>query len=153
MIAVIRTRGSIGVPQNVLETMNRLHLRACNQMVLLEDNESIRGMLFHANPYIAYGKIDTSTLTLALEKRGRIAGNKKLGAEFLKAQKLKSVEEIAKQVLEKKKKLKEFEVKPVFRLHPPKKGFERGGIKTAFQAGGVWGDRKEKINELIRKMV
>jgi large subunit ribosomal protein L30 len=41
----------------------------------------------------------------------------------------------------------------VFRLNPPKGGFERKGVKKSFKIGGALGNRKEKINELIKKMV
>lgn len=40
-----------------------------------------------------------------------------------------------------------------FRLNPPKGGFERKGTKVAFKVGGVLGDRKEKINDLIKRML
>jgi large subunit ribosomal protein L30 len=33
------------------------------------------------------------------------------------------------------------------------KGFERGGIKKPFSMGGSLGYRKNKINELIRRMI
>ncbi len=51
-----------------------------------------------------------------------------------------------KPIIEKKNKL-------VFNLHPPRGGFERKGIKTPFKLGGVLGDRGEKINDLIKKML
>lgn len=37
-------------------------------------------------------------------------------------------------------------------LHPPRGGFERGGIKKNFSIGGALGYRGEKISELIEKM-
>ncbi|MCF7871829.1 uL30 family ribosomal protein [Candidatus Woesearchaeota archaeon] len=43
--------------------------------------------------------------------------------------------------------------KKYYALHPPRGGFERKGIKTPFTKGGVLGYRKEKINELIKKML
>jgi len=43
--------------------------------------------------------------------------------------------------------------KEVFFLAPPKGGFERKGIKKSFVVGGALGDRKEAINELLRKMM
>ena len=43
--------------------------------------------------------------------------------------------------------------KKFFRLNPPKKGFGRKGIKVPFGIGGALGDRKEKINDLINRMV
>ena len=42
---------------------------------------------------------------------------------------------------------------PVFALHPPRKGFGRKGVKMPFSKGGTYGDRKEKINELIKRML
>ncbi len=41
----------------------------------------------------------------------------------------------------------------VYRLSPPKGGFERKGIKTAFAVGGVLGYRGDAINALIQKML
>ena len=43
------------------------------------------------------------------------------------------------------------DVKPVFRLHPPRKGF--GGVKRAFRQGGALGDRGTAINELLLRML
>ena len=40
-----------------------------------------------------------------------------------------------------------------FRLNPPLKGYGRKGIKVSFTRGGGLGDRKEKINDLIRRML
>jgi large subunit ribosomal protein L30 len=43
------------------------------------------------------------------------------------------------------------DIKPVFRLHPPKKGF-KGTIKRSYKSGGVTGYRGEDINNLIKRM-
>ena len=43
--------------------------------------------------------------------------------------------------------------KPFARLSNPRKGFGRKGIKKSFTIGGVVGDRKEKINDLIKRML
>jgi large subunit ribosomal protein L30 len=40
-----------------------------------------------------------------------------------------------------------------YSLAPPRKGFERKGIKQPFTVGGALGYRGEKINELIKRMV
>lgn len=45
------------------------------------------------------------------------------------------------------------EGKKQIRLAPPRKGFERKGIKVPFVSGGALGDRKEKINELVKRMI
>ena len=43
--------------------------------------------------------------------------------------------------------------KKIYKLHPPKGGFERKGIKVSFSVGGALGYRKDNINKLIKKMV
>ena len=41
----------------------------------------------------------------------------------------------------------------VFRLNPPRKGYGRKGVKMPFTKGGALGDRAEKINDLLLRMV
>jgi large subunit ribosomal protein L30 len=53
-------------------------------------------------------------------------------------------------LLKEKKQEKE---KKFFRLHPPRKGFERKGIKLPFKVGGALGYRGNKINDLIKRML
>lgn len=63
-------------------------------------------------------------------------------------------EETHKMLIEKRgEKDLEGNVKKMFRLHPPRGGFERKGIKKSFVVGGVLGNRKEKMNDLIQKMI
>jgi len=42
-------------------------------------------------------------------------------------------------------------VKPIFRLNPPKKGYE--GIKRSFVNKGALGYRGKEINKLIERMI
>jgi large subunit ribosomal protein L30 len=44
-------------------------------------------------------------------------------------------------------------LKKYFRMHPPRGGFEKKGIKIPYSMGGALGNRKEKMNELIMKML
>ncbi|MDO8642310.1 MAG: uL30 family ribosomal protein [Candidatus Woesearchaeota archaeon] len=41
----------------------------------------------------------------------------------------------------------------VFFLAPPRKGHGRKGIKRSFVVGGALGERREKINELLQRMI
>ena len=41
----------------------------------------------------------------------------------------------------------------IFRLHPPRGGFERKGMKVAFREGGALGYRADKINDLLKRML
>jgi large subunit ribosomal protein L30 len=41
----------------------------------------------------------------------------------------------------------------IFKLNPPRKGYGRKGVKMPFKLGGASGDRKEKINDLLMRMI
>jgi large subunit ribosomal protein L30 len=41
----------------------------------------------------------------------------------------------------------------VLRLNPPRKGYGRKGVKMPFSKGGACGNRKEKINDLLMRMM
>jgi large subunit ribosomal protein L30 len=60
-----------------------------------------------------------------------------------------------KQLLEEKRGVKDAEgkLKLFYRLHPPRGGFERKGIKKTFAEGGALGDRGVHMDELIKRMV
>jgi len=45
------------------------------------------------------------------------------------------------------------EFKPFYRLHPPKGGFERKGIKKPYTVGGALGYRGEDMSKLIERMI
>jgi len=110
-------------------------------------------MLKKVEPYITYGEIDAVTLAELLEKRGRLLGERHLDQGFLKKSGSDSFQALAKKMLEKKVSPQELGIKKVFRLHAPRKGFERQGIKKMFSVGGAAGYRGAKINELIQRMM
>ena len=41
----------------------------------------------------------------------------------------------------------------VYHLQPPRKGFERKGVKKSFKQGGALGYRGSAINDLIKRMI
>ena len=91
---------------------------------------------------IAYGKIDEKTLIELIEKRGE------LNPEHKKTKGKIDSKLIASKII-KNENLKDLEIKPFFRLHPPRKGINS---KQHFPQG-VLGDHKEKINDLIKRML
>ena len=69
----------------------------------------------------------------------------------MKETEYKSTQKLAKALLEEKTGREELGIKPVFRLHPPRKGYKDS--KKAFNEGGTLGYRGEEINTLIKRMV
>ncbi|MEK6757652.1 MAG: uL30 family ribosomal protein [Nanoarchaeota archaeon] len=141
MKAIVRIRGMVDVERDVAETFQRLNLlRKYACVVLVNPAKEQLGMLKKVKDFVAFGDIDDKTFTELIEKRGQLidkSGN-------INAKKM--VEE-----LKKGKKYKELNLKPFFRLHPPRKGI---GTKLHFGIkNGVLGDNKEKINDLIGRML
>lgn len=152
-MAVIRIRGSVKLRGDLGRTMELLGAYRIHQLVLKPQNKAMHQMLKKVEPYITYGEIDSSTLAGLLEKRGRLAGEKKLDAAFLKKQGFASFEALAKGLMENKTGLHVLGIKKTFRLHAPRKGFERAGIKRLFSVGGAAGYRGKAVNELIERMM
>jgi len=151
--AVIRVRGTVNVRHDIKKTLQMLRLHRVNHCVIVEENESFKGMLQKAKDYITWGELDKDTLVELMKKRGRLIGDKPVDDEYIKrSTPYKSVEELAEAILDGKIRYRELpDIKPVFRLSPPRKGYE--GIKRAYSVGGALGYRGRDINELIRRMM
>ncbi len=153
ILAVIRLRGSPGLKPDEEKTLELLKLHKVNHLVLVPDTPIIRGMLKKIEYVVTYGEIDKETLSLLLERRGRLIGNQKLTLDYLKEKGFSSFNEFTEAILNKKITLKEFkEIKPVFRLTPPSGGF-KGTIKKHFKEKGELGYRGKNINTLLRQMI
>lgn len=152
MLAAVRVRGTVGVKKDIADTMDMLRLTRINHAVLINENPSYKGMLLKSKDYITWGEIDLETLTQLITKRGRVVGGEKITDDYINENtEYSSIEEFAKAVLESEVTFEDANIKPVFRLHPPRKGFE--GVKNAFREGGSLGYREEEIRTLIQKMV
>jgi large subunit ribosomal protein L30 len=138
MILVIRISGMVEVDEKIEEALFRLRLRRKYSAVLLKETKENLILLKKVRDFIAFGTIDQKTLELLIEKR---------------AQPIKDKVDV-KKIMDNidKKKLEDLGIKPFFRLHPPV-----GGIDSKKHFGvtkkAVLGDNKEKINDLLRRML
>lgn len=153
-IAIIRIKGKAGLKKTVKDTFLLLRLYKKNSCVVVPNTQSYVGMLTKIKDCSTWGEIDEQTFKLLLEKRGRLPGNKQLTNEYLQ-QKLKmNIDQFAKEFINFKKELKDIPgLKLFFKLTPPRQGFEDKGIKVQFSQGGVLGYRKDKINNIIQRML
>ncbi|AMM54422.1 MULTISPECIES: 50S ribosomal protein L30 [Thermococcaceae] len=152
-LAVIRIRGRVNVKRPVRDTLAMLRLHRVNHCVIVDDTPSYLGMLQKAKDYITWGEINAETLAKLIRKRGRLIGNKPVTDEYVKEKLGMTIEEFAQKVVNGEMSLKDLpNLKPVFRLHPPRGGF-RGSKKRSFKEGGALGYRGEKINDLIERML
>jgi len=140
MIAVVRISGKVGIRKEIAETLNRIRTRRKYSCVVINPKREQAGMINKLKDFVAFGKINNETFEKLIKARGQLIDkSKKVDAK-------KVIEGV-----EKGKKYEEFNLKPFFRLHPPRKGIES---KKHFGVGkGVLGNHGEKINELIERML
>lgn len=141
MIILIRISGEVGLNSDIKETLDRLRLRKKYSCVVITHPKPEQlGMIKKIKNFVAFGEINSKIFEKLIEKRGQpVDKKKKINAK-------EAVKEI-----EKGKKFEELNLKPFFRLHPP-----RGGIESKKHFGvnkGVLGNHDKKINELLERML
>ena len=145
-VAIIRIAGQQGLTRDKKDTLKMLNLHKKNTCVVLENSGTLVGMLTKIKDLVTWGEIDEPTFKSLVEKRGRMPGNKPVSSV--------DISTFSKDFISGKKKIKDVKgLKKFFRLNPPRKGYGRKGIKIPFSRGGALGDRKEKINDLIKRML
>jgi len=138
IICIIRIRGRVGLKKEIAETLYRLRLRRKYSCVVINSNEKNLSLTKKIKDFVAFGEINDKTFEKLVKSRGQLIDKTK------KIEVKKVCEE-----LKKGKKYKELNLKPFFRLHPP-----RGGINSKIHfPKGILGNNKEKINELVVRML
>jgi len=155
VVVIVRVRGRTHVKPDIEDTLKYLGLTRKNHATIINVNKSEKGMVNKINDYVTWGEITEKTTEELLKSRGRLSGGKPVDDSYVKDNSsFEGISQFAKALAKGEAKLKDIEgLKRVFRLNPPVKGFERGGIKAPFTKGGVLGYRGEKINELILRMI
>lgn len=152
-IIAARIRGTIRAPRQVRETLQMLRLTRNNYSVLIDNRPSFLGMLKTAQNFMTWGEASEETVRMLIKERGRLLGNKKLTNEYAQKVGYNSLEELGEAIFNCQVEYWKLpNIQPVFRLHPPSKGF-KGKVKKGYGMGGELGYRREKINELIKRMV
>ena len=151
--AAVRVRGIINIKPDIKKTLQLLNLTRVNHCVLLEENPSTKGMLQVAKDYITWGEVEKKVLEELIIKRGKLEGDKELTEGHIKsATSYSNIEKLSQAIIDKKFRYKDIpNIKPVFRLNPPKRGYE--GIKRSYVNKGALGYRGKDINKLIERMI
>ena len=157
---VIRIRGIIGIPPKTRKILQLLRLRQINNGVFVRINKATINMLRLVEPYVAYGQPNLKTVRELIYKRGYGKINKQrialtdnaLVEGTLGKFDIVCVEDLIHEIIT---------VGPRFKeannfLWPFKLSSPTGGFKSKlnhFNEGGDAGNRQEKINGLVKKML
>jgi len=150
---VIRIKGSVKARKDHLDTLRMLNLSRANWATIIPKTPSYEGMLKKVEHMVTWGEPNLKTIKTFLRKV-EIMGDGTLDDEYVRKLGFESLEDLARRIYNAEvtlSSLKEKGVKPYARLHPPRGGFKKT-IKKHFSAGGEYGYRGEKINELFIKM-
>lgn len=158
VMRVTTVRGPM--PQSVRKILQSLRLNELNNAVVVQRSDKMIAMLRVVEPYITWGYPSLRSVHNLVFKYGygqvkdekvALSSNAIIENTFAE-QGMLCIEDLVKQL---------YEVGPhfdainkfmcVFKLTPPKGGFRR--VATPFKQNGAWGNRAEKINSLIRKML
>ena len=152
MYAVVQVRGVVNTCHDIKETLRMLRLHHINHCVLVPETPEYLGMIRKAKDFIAFGEVDAATLETILTTRGRLTGNKPLTEEYVKtATSYGSIAELATALVNGEIRMKDVpELKPVLRMHPPRKGYKT--TKRTHNQGGALGYYGTEINDLLIKM-
>jgi large subunit ribosomal protein L30 len=152
-LVVVKIRGTIRAQKETRETLEFLHLVHTNHAVLIDSRAAYMGMLQRVNSYITYGEPTKELIIMMLQKRARLAGDKKLTDEYIQKIGYTTIDDLAEAIVNCKVQYQKLpDVEPRFKLHPPSKGY-KGKTKKGFKAGGEAGYRGEAINDLVKRMV
>lgn len=153
VFAVIRVRGTVNIKPDIKHTLKLLRLNRVNHCVLIEENDVMKGMLQMIKDYVTWGEIEKENLFKLINSRGKLSGDKTITDEYIKsATSVDNINKLSESILKNKFKYKDIpDIKPLFRLNPPKKGYE--GIKRSFKNKGALGYRGKEINKLIERMI
>ena len=152
-LAVVRIRGMGEASPDVEKTLEMLHLTRNCHITLVDDRSSFQGMLQKARHFVTWGEAAKETVLALLERRGKLAGDKKLDAAYAQRVGYKTLTDLADAVYKLEADFQRLpDIKPVFRAHPPKKGY-KGKIKKSYNVGGVTGYRGDAINKLVERMI
>ncbi len=137
-LCIIRISGKVGLNRDVIETLDRLRLRRKYSCIIINPTKEQAGMIKKIRSFVAYGDIKNDVLEKIISKRGQPADkNKKIDSR-----------KVAEGII-KGEKFKDLNLRPFFRLHPARKG-----MVTKFHfPKGVLGDNRDKINELVERML
>lgn len=153
MKAIVQLRGEVNMSQDVRDTLSMLNIHSVNHATLIPDTETYRGMVTKVNDYVAFGEPSAETVSLLLARRGSQAeGEGAIDDEWAAENTdYDDLDSLAEALVAEETTLREQNLAPVLRLHPPRGGHK--GIKHPVKEGGQLGRHStEAIDKLLEAM-
>jgi len=155
-LLAVRLLGPFGAPIHVESALRTLRLNRKFRAVLLEKNGSMLGVLRTVKDYVTWGEVKSHDIATLLKERGELVNGMPFNDKFVKESLgHESMEELAQAITRGQLALSALwqkGVEPVFRLHPPSRGFG-SSIKRPFGSMGELGYRGTAMSHLLDRMM
>jgi large subunit ribosomal protein L30 len=150
-LLVVNLRGMVNTRAPVRTTLEQLRVaKRFNATIVPKDRVHL-GMLNLTKEHVAWCDLDVATAEKLLSARAERSSGNKVSSEDL-SKEHGSLQQIASDLQTGKLKLKSVqEIRPFFRLSPPKGGFKRS-IRRQYRDGGILGPNDE-LPALVEKML
>ncbi|MDQ5868826.1 MAG: 50S ribosomal protein L30 [Thermoproteota archaeon] len=150
-LLVVRIRGTVNIPYWADMTLRNLNLEKKFTATLVPDSPVYIGMLRKIAEMIAWSQADSTIVKELLLKKARKKGSIPVSDSDVPNE-YGNIEGLVRAIVEDKIKISELKnIKPFFRLNPPKGGFKRK-TKKAYSDGGILGNNRE-LPDLVRRML
>ncbi len=150
---VVQLRGEVNLDQDVCDTLEMLNLSRVNHATVVPETDTYRGMITKVNDVVAFGEPSVETLATLLRRRGAPTTADEDGTQDEVGiddewvgwnTNYDSVEDLAEALIAEETTLKDANLAPTLRLHPPRGGHD--GIKHPVTEGGEL--RKHSTDEM-----
>ncbi|MHB9285526.1 50S ribosomal protein L30 [Halobacteriales archaeon Cl-PHB] len=153
MQALVQLRGEVNMSQDVRDTLEMLNVNRVNHATLVPETDAYHGMVTKVNDWVAYGQPSAETLAEVLERRAEpLEGEEDVDDDWVGWNtNYDDLEELAQALVDEETTLKEANLSPTIRLHPPRGGHD--GIKHPVKEGGELGRHStEEMDALLEAM-
>jgi large subunit ribosomal protein L7e len=160
IMLIVRIRGVNNLAPQVKKVLKLFRLRQINNAAFVRVNRATMNMLKRIERYVTFGYPSRKVISDLVYKRGYAKVDKQriplssneLVEQYLGKEGMICIEDIIHEIYSCGPHFKEANnFLWSFKLNPPKGGLN--DKNHPFNQGGDWGNREEKINEIVQKMI
>jgi len=149
---VINIRGTVNVPHGVKKTLKYLNLETRYRATVISDNKINQGMLLKAKEYLAWTKADSKSIAQLLKNKGEKSKTIKYSNTLVKQIGFNDIDDLAQALIDNRISISKISnLKPSFRLSPPRGGFKKS-TRRMYSQGGTLGYNPDLLNILSNMM-
>jgi large subunit ribosomal protein L30 len=151
-LLVVNLRGLVNTRTPVRTTLEQLSIARRFNATIVPDDATHRGMLNLAKDHVAWCKLDSDTAKKLLASRSEKSSGKRFQESDIVSKTYSSFPDLARGLETGELTMRAIgEIRPFFRLSPPKGGFKKS-TRRQYGQGGILGPNDE-LPKIVEKML